>query len=236
MDPPAVEVLMTIRLGVIGYGYWGPNLARNFSASEHFELVAIAERSASLRSAARKAYPVVRVVDDGSELIARSDIDAVVIATPVALHFELARDALNSRKHVLVEKPLCSAVAQADTLVALAERVQRVLMVNHTFLFTGAVQTLARLTREGQLGRICYFDSMRVNLGLFQPDINCLWDLAPHDLSIIDHIFEGEVVAIDVTGYCHVNPMLPDMVYMTLHYKNKVVADFNLSWMSQVKV
>jgi predicted dehydrogenase len=110
---------MTNRLGVIGYGYWDPNLVRNFSTSEHFEFVAIAERSASLRSAARKAYLVVRVVDDGSELIARSDIDAVAIATPVALHFELVRDALNGRKHVLVEKPLCSAVAQADTLVTL---------------------------------------------------------------------------------------------------------------------
>jgi predicted dehydrogenase len=175
-------------------------------------------------------------MEDGSELIARSDIDAVAIATPVASHFELARDAFNARKHVLVEKPLCAAVAEAEALVSQAERMQRVLMVNHTFLFTGAVQTITRLIREGQLGRICYFDSMRVNLGLFQPDINCLWDLAPHDLSIINHMFEGEVAAIDVTGYCHVNPMLPDVVYMTLHYRNKVVAHFNLSWMSPVKV
>src|SRR5262249_16637477 len=158
--------------GVIGYGYWGPNLVRNFGASEHFELVAVAERSAALRKAAIKAYPVAQVMEDGSELIAHSDIDAVAIATPVASHFELAPDALNARKHVLVEKPWWPAVAEAEALVSQAERMQGVLMVTPPFLFTGAVQTIPRLIREGQLGRICYFDSMRVNLGLFQPDIN----------------------------------------------------------------
>jgi predicted dehydrogenase len=227
---------MTIRVGVVGFGYWGPNLVRNFSTSEHFDLVAIADRGSAPQAKAMKAYPGVRIIDDGSELINRPDVDAVAIATPVASHFELAVAALDSGKHVLLEKPMCTSVAEAEELVARAAKIGRVLMVNHTFLFTNAVQTMARLVREGALGKICYFDSMRVNLGLFQPDVNCLWDLAPHDLSIIDHIFGGEMTSIDITGYCHVNPALPDMVYMTIHYRDRVVAHFNLSWMSPVKV
>jgi predicted dehydrogenase len=227
---------MTIRVGVVGFGYWGPNLVRNLSSSEHFDLAAIADRSDAPRAKAARAYPGVQVMADGRELIGRADVDAVAIATPVASHFELAAAALDAGKHVLLEKPMCASVAEAEELVARAARARRVLMVNHTFLFTNAVQTMARIVRDGELGKICYFDSMRVNLGLFQPDVNCLWDLAPHDLSIIDHIFGGEVTAIDISGYCHVNPTLPDMVYMTTHYRDKVVAHFNLSWMSPVKV
>src|SRR5262249_30688072 len=160
----------------------------------------------------------------------------VAIATPVASHFAFAREALRQGKHVLVEKPLCTTVVEAQELIDLAARMRRVLMVDHTFLFTGAVQTIRQRVNSGKLGRICYFDSMRVNLGLFQPDVNCLWDLGPHDLSIIDHLLDDDVVAIDVAGYCHVNPTSPDMVYLTLHYARDVVAHFNLSWMSPVKV
>jgi predicted dehydrogenase len=131
---------------------------------------------------------------------------------------------------------LCSSAAEGEELVALAARAGRVLMVDHTYLFTGAVQTIRSTLEAGRLGKICYFDSMRINLGLFQADVNCLWDLAPHDLSIIDHLIGDEVVALDVSGYCHVNPGLPDMVYLTVHYADNVVAHFNLSWMSPVKV
>ena len=225
-----------IRVGVVGYGYWGPNLVRNFLANRQFEVVAVSDTRPVAREAAARSYPMVRIFEHATDLLARADIDAVAIATPVASHFPLARDALLRGKHVLVEKPLCASSAEGEELIALAERVGRVLMVDHTFLFTGAVQAIRRTVDSGELGKLCYFDSMRVNLGLFQADVNCLWDLAPHDLSIIDHILRDEVVAIDVAGYCHVNPTLPDMVYLTLHYARDAVAHLNLSWMSPVKV
>jgi predicted dehydrogenase len=227
---------MKIRLGVVGFGYWGPNLVRNFSNSEHFDLVAIADLDAALRAKAAKAYPGADIAKDAGELIGRPDIEAIAIATPVASHYRLAVDALKSGKHTLVEKPMCASVAEAKELIEVADKMRRVLMVNHTFLFTGAVREIVRLLRANELGKICYFDSMRVNLGLFQPDVNCLWDLAPHDLSIINHVYGGDVTGIDISGYCHVNPSLPDMVYMTLHYHDNVVAHFNMSWMSPVKV
>jgi len=227
---------MSIRVGIIGYGYWGPNLLRNFAAHPDCTVVALAERREDARERVARAMPGLRAVADAGELVGMSDIDAVVIATPVATHFALARAALLSGKHVLVEKPMCATVEEGEELVALAARLGLTLMVDHTFLFTGAVQTIAQTVRSGRLGKICYFDSMRVNLGLFQTDVNCLWDLAPHDLSIIDYLMDDQVVGIDVTGYCHVNAGLPDMVYMTLHYARDAVAHFNLSWMSPMKV
>lgn len=227
---------MTIRVGLIGYGYWGPNLLRNFAANPAFRVVALAERRGDARARAARAFPELITVADADELLAMPDLDAVIIASPVATHFRFAEAALRSGKHVLVEKPMCAKVSEAEELVALAARQGLTLMVDHTFLFTGAVQTIADVVKTGRLGKICYFDSMRVNLGLFQTDVNCLWDLAPHDLSIIDHFMDDAVVGIDVTGYCHVNNGLPDMVYMTLHYAHDAVAHFNLSWMSPMKV
>lgn len=227
---------MSIRLAIIGYGYWGPNLLRNFGANPEFELVALAERSEEARTRATRARPGLRVFEDAADVLALPDVDAIAIATPVATHFALACQALRNGKHVLVEKPISATVAEAEELTALAARLGRTLMVDHTFLFTGAVQTIKRTVESGRLGKICYFDAMRVNLGLFQTDVNCLWDLAPHDLSIIDHLVDDKVVGMDVTGYCHVNPTLPDMVYMTLHYAGDTVAHFNLSWMSPMKV
>ena len=225
-----------IRVGLIGYGYWGPNLLRNFAMSPQFLTTAVAERRAEARERLARAYPAVQLFEDASEVLARSDVDAVVVATPLETHFALAREALARGKHVLVEKPISTSAAEAEELIALAERVDRVLMVDHTFLFTGAVRTIREINASGALGKICYFDSMRVNLGLFQPDMNCLWDLAPHDLSVIDHILQDDIIAVEASGYCHVNPNMPDMVYLTLHYANDVIAHFNLSWMSPVKV
>lgn len=225
-----------IRVGIIGFGYWGPNLARNLISSGRYKLAAIADRSESARTAAAAMYPWIKTLDDAGGILSDPDIDAVVIATPVATHYSLAREALTRGKHVLVEKPLCSSVAEGEELLALSNRANRVLMVDHTFLFTGAVQTISRVLRAGDFGKVCYFDSMRVNLGLFQPDVNCLWDLAPHDLSVINYLFAGDVVSIDISGYCHVNPTLPDIVYLTIHYAQDVVAHFNLSWMSPVKI
>src|SRR5262249_43250536 len=163
-------------------------------------------------------------------------IDCIVIATPVQTHFRLAHQSLLRGKHVFVEKPLCFSVEEGRELVSVAESSNRVLMVDHTFLFNGAVQAISRIVAKNELGRICYFDSMRVNLGLFQPDVNCLWDLAPHDLSVIDHLMPDNVVGLEVSGYGHVNDTLPDMCFLTLHYASRVVAHLNLSWMSPVKV
>ena len=225
-----------IKVGLVGYGYWGPNLARNFSISPHFELTALAEPRAERRERALAQYPALRPHDAGEELIAASDIEAVAIATPVATHFTFAEQALRLGKHVLVEKPLASSVPEGEELAALAARQGVTLMVDHTFLFTGAVQAIRRLYQGGELGRISYYDSMRVNLGLFQPDVNVLWDLGPHDLSIMDFILEEEPVYIEASGYCHVNPDVPDIAYLTLHFASDAVAHFNLSWMSPVKV
>lgn len=225
-----------LRVAVIGYGYWGPNLVRNFLASGRFQVIAIAERRPEMRVDIARRYPGTLALEDAAQAIACPDVDAVAIATPVATHFQLARDALSCGKHVLVEKPLCTTSAEGRELVELASKVRRVLMVDHTFLFTGAVQTITKLVRAGDLGKICYFDAMRVNLGLFQPDVNCLWDLAPHDLSIIDHLLDDEIAGIQISGYCHLNQHVPDMAYLTIHYASNVVAHLNMSWMSPVKV
>ncbi len=227
---------MTIRVGIVGFGYWGPNLLRNFAANESFEVVGIADGSAAARAKLSRIPGAPPLVEDAAELIARDDIDALAIATPVGTHYRLASRAIDRGKHVLVEKPMCRTLAEAEDLVARAERAGRTLMVDHTYLFTGAVETIAAQVRSGELGRVCTIDSMRVNLGLFQPDVNCLWDLAPHDLSIIDHCIDREVMEVEATGYCHVNPALPDLVYLTVHYAGRTVAHFNLSWMSPVKV
>ncbi len=224
-----------LKVGLIGFGYWGPQLFRNFSASSEFELVAVADQSEARRADIRKLFSG-RVVASALEIVEDKSIDAVAIATPVASHFELARRAILAGKHVLVEKPMCATVAQGEELVELAARQGVVLMVDHTFLFTGAVQRISEIVRDGDLGRLCYYDSMRVNLGLFQPDVNALWDLAPHDLSIIDYLIDDEPIQIEASGYCHVNQHLPDIVYLTLHYASPMVAHLNLSWMSPVKV
>lgn len=224
------------KIGLIGYGYWGTNLFRNLAASGVFQVAAVAETSETRREAAARFIDVGRITASAVSIIDDKELDAVAIATPVATHFDLARRAILAGKHVLVEKPMCATTAEAEELVQLADRQGVVLMVDHTFLFTGAVQRITELVRRGELGRLCYYDSMRVNLGLFQPDVNVLWDLAPHDLSIIDRLVDEEPVHIEASGYCHVNHNFPDIVYLTLHYALPMVAHLNLSWMSPVKV
>ncbi len=224
------------KIGLIGFGYWGPLLFRNFSSSPDFELVAVADQSEARRVALQRSFRDGRVVASALDIIQDKAVEAIAIATPVATHFDLARLAILAGKHVLVEKPMCATVAEAEELIELAARQGVALMVDHTFLFTGAVQRITEIVRAGELGRLCYYDSMRVNLGLFQPDVNALWDLAPHDLSIIDHLVDDEPIQIEASGYCHVNQHLPDIVYLTLHYASPMVAHLNLSWMSPVKV
>ena len=224
-----------IRVGVAGYGYWGPNLVRNFIASRQFEVVAVADPCAGRREALARSYPGVLAIADAAELIARKNIDAVAIATPVATHYDLADKALRKGKHVLVEKPLCMRAEEGDDLIALAKRQGRVLLVDHVFVFHNAVRKLKELICQS-IGKVSYYDSLRVNLGLFQPDVNVLWDLAPHDFAIMNYLFDEDPEHIEATGYCHVNSNLPDIAYVTAHYRSHMIAHLNLSWMSPVKV
>ena len=177
-----------IRVGVIGYGYWGPNIVRNLSRLDSAQIVAICDQSPAAQRRAKRAHPSVPVTSDPSEILHSTDIDAVAIVTPVWTHFELAKAALDNGKHVFVEKPFTSKSAQAEVLIELAEKRGLKIMVDHTFLFTAAVQKIRQLVDQGELGDLYYYDSTRVNLGLFQHDIDVIWDLAPHDLSIMDYL------------------------------------------------
>lgn len=225
-----------IKVGLCGFGYWGPNLFRGLSGNRGFTIAGVADPRAELRALVPSTEPRPMLFESAEELIDHPSVEAVVIATPVALHFNLAARALKHGKHVLVEKPMCASLAEARELVAIAERSGATLMVDHTFVFNGVVQKLGELKRSGVLGDVSYYDSLRVNLGLFQPDVNVLWDLGPHDFSIMDYLFDEEPVHVEATGYCHVNPTLPDIAYVTVHFPSRTIAHFNLSWMSPVKV
>jgi predicted dehydrogenase len=227
---------MAIGIGLIGFGYWGPNLVRNFVSAGGARVVAVADKSEAARDAVARAFPGLATYESPDDLLKRNDVEAVLVATPVSSHHALAAAALDAGKHVLVEKPLCRTSEEVIDLIARAERARRVLMVDHTFLFNGAVQSIASIIGRNELGRVCYVDSTRVNLGLFQPDVNCLWDLAPHDLSIINHIIDSEVIDVQATGYGHMDLSRLDMVFMTIHYADNIVAHFNWSWMSPVKI
>jgi predicted dehydrogenase len=225
-----------IRVGICGFGYWGPNLYRNFAANPNFAIAAVSDPLAECRDKARRLNGQLSLFADAHELIDSSTCDAVAIATPVATHYELASHALRKHMHTLVEKPLCARTDEAADLVAHAAREGVALLVDHVFVFHNAVRELRRLAASNALGTVSYYDSLRVNLGLFQPDVNVLWDLAPHDFSILNYLFEEEPAHLEATGYCHVNDHLPDIVYVTAHYASRMIAHLNLSWMSPVKV
>ena len=224
-----------MNFGVIGYGYWGPNVVRNLASLEGSQVSAIAELSPNAQKRAHKAYPGIHITSDTMEVIKSPDIDAIAVITPVWTHYELAKAALENGKHVFVEKPFTSNVAQGEKLIDLAIQKNLRIMVDHTFLFTGAVRKISQLLREGTLGKLYYYDSTRVNLGLFQHDINVLWDLAPHDLSIMDYVIDGNPEAVVATGQCHLNSH-EDVAFMTLYFPENVIAHINVNWLSPVKV
>jgi len=221
--------------GVIGYGYWGPNIVRNLMSLEGSEVLAIAEISPAARLRAQKAHPGVKVVASASEVISSTEIDAIAVVSPVWTHYELAKAALENGKHVFVEKPFTSNSAQGEELINLAAQKNLTIMVDHTFLFTGAVKRIKQLVDEGALGKLFYYDSTRVNLGLFQHDCNVLWDLAPHDLSIMDYLIKADPEAVVATGQGHLNGH-EDVAFMTLYFPEKVIAHINVNWLSPVKV
>ena len=224
-----------ISFGVIGYGYWGPNIVRNLSSLEKASVSVISDKLPAARARAQKAHHGIRVTADASEVILSTEIDAVAIITPVWTHFELAKAALENGKHVFVEKPFTSDSAQAEELINLAAVKNLKIMVDHTFLFTGAVRKIKQLLQEGALGKLYYYDSMRVNLGLFQHDINVIWDLAPHDLSIMDYLIGERPEEIVATGQSHLNGH-EDVAFITLYFPNEVIAHINVNWLSPVKV
>jgi predicted dehydrogenase len=224
-----------VNFGVIGYGYWGPNIVRNLTTLEGSEVLAIADLSPSARNRAQKAYPGIKVTADAGELLTSTAIDAIAVISPVWTHYELTKAALQNGKHVFVEKPFTSNAAQGEELIELAAKKNLKIMVDHTFLFTGAVQKIRQLLDEGTLGKLYYYDSMRVNLGLFQHDVNVLWDLGPHDLSIMDYLIKSTPEAIVATGQNHISPH-EDVAFMTVYFPEKVIAHINVNWLSPVKV
>jgi len=224
-----------IRVGVIGYGYWGPNIVRNFQQADGSLVVAVCDKSDNSLRRALQAYPDLRVSSEANDLLTAVDIDAIAVVTPVWTHFELAKKALENGKHVFVEKPLTSTAAQAEELIELAERKNLKIMVDHTFLFTGAVRKIRKLIDEDTLGNLYYYDSTRVNLGLFQHDVNVIWDLAPHDLSIMDYLIAQKPEAVVATGECHLNGVA-DIAFITLYYPDNMIGHINVNWLSPVKV
>ena len=224
-----------IRMGVVGYGYWGPNIVRNFHGQERSRVVAICDKSPKSLNRARQAYPEIRAIDECNDILTAADIDAIAIVTPVWTHYELAKIALQNGKHVFVEKPFTCTTAQAEELIELADRKNLKIMVDHTFLFTGAVKRIKELIDNGTLGDLYYYDSTRVNLGLFQHDVNVLWDLAPHDLSIMDYLIKDKPDAVVATGERHLNGVA-DIAFLTLYYPNNMIGHINVNWLSPVKV
>jgi predicted dehydrogenase len=224
-----------IRIGVIGYGYWGPNIVRNLRGLDSAQVVAICDKSPAAQRRATHAHSSVQVTGAADEVLRSPDIDAVAIITPVWTHFELAKAALENGKHVFVEKPFTSNASQAEILIELAQKKDLKIMVDHTFLFTGAVKKIRQLIDQGELGEIYYYDSTRVNLGLFQHDIDVMWDLAPHDLSIMDFLIRKEPEAVVATGQAHLNGHA-DVAYITVYFPHQTIAHINVNWLSPVKV
>jgi predicted dehydrogenase len=225
-----------MKVAIVGLGYWGQNLIRNFSSLDGCSVAYACDVRAESLSSLSKKFPSVKCTSSYNEVLNDKSVDAVVIATPVFSHFELARMALLAQKHVLVEKPLSSNYQQASELFELSQRSNRILMVDHTFLYTSAVQKMKKLLVEGTIGKVKYFDSTRINLGLFQPDINVLWDLAPHDISILNYLIDEEPYSVNATGVSHTKNGIENIAYMTVNYNSGFIAHFNCSWTSPVKI
>ncbi len=227
-----------IGVGIIGYGYWGPNLVRNFYETPGCRVVSVSDLHGDRLAKVRARYPTVDTAADYRDLIQDPRIHLVAIATPVSSHFELAMQAMRMGKHVLIEKPMTGDVDQAMRLVDEAARRQLILAVDHTFVYTGAVRKMHQLVSSGDLGDIYYYDSVRVNLGLFQHDVNVIWDLAVHDLSIMDYVLPAQPVAVSASGLGHVPGEPENIGYVTFHFdKNTpVMAHVHVNWLAPVKV
>lgn len=227
---------MGVQVAIVGYGYWGKNLVRNFNGLDSCEIKYVCESHSGNAEKCAKLYPNLNVIPDYQTVLDDDSVDAVVIATQVDTHYDLAKSALEAGKHVLVEKPMTSDAPQARELMEIAKSRNLTLMVDHTFLYTGAVRHMKGLVEDGTVGNIQYIDSTRINLGLFQRDINVLWDLAPHDISICQHLIGKKPVSVQAVGVSHTGSGLENVAYLTLKYDNNMIAHFNCSWVSPVKI
>lgn len=225
-----------VKLGIIGYGYWGKNLVRNFNNLASCEVKYVCENNPLNAKKCSSLYPNITVLDNLNILLNDEEISAIIIATPVDTHYQLTKIALQKGKNVLVEKPLTSSFKEAKELVDLANKKGKLLMVDHTFLYTGSVMHIKSLVEKNTLGEIQYFDSTRINLGLFQHDVNVLWDLAPHDISICNHILNLKPKSVQAVGTSHTENNIENIAYLTLKYENNIIAHFNCSWVSPVKI
>lgn len=228
-----------IRVGVVGCGYWGPNLVRNFVDWLHEGMTAVADPDPERLDAVRSSYPHLQAYPDLEAMLGDTDVDAVAVATPVHTHYEIARMALEHGKHVLIEKPMTHTVETSRELIDLAEDRGLTLMVDHTFVYTGAVRKIREIVDRGELGDLYYFDSVRVNLGMFQHDVNVVWDLAPHDVSIMEHLLDADPVAVSAHGAAHVDygtEPIENIAYITVYYPDNLIAHVHVNWLAPVKV
>jgi predicted dehydrogenase len=225
-----------LRAGVIGCGYWGPNLIRNFIQLRESDVTWVADLDEMRLKRMQELYPTVKTTKDCREIISDPQVDIVAIATPVHTHYRLAREALAHHKNVLVEKPLAASVREAEELVDLAASQKCKLMVGHTFLYTSAVRKMKEIIESGELGEIYYINSQRLNLGLFQQDINVIWDLGPHDISIILYLLGNEPISVSAIGTSHINPAIEDIAILTLKFAENLVAFIQCSWLDPDKI
>ena len=225
-----------INIGIIGYGYWGPNLVRNFAEMSRAKVVAVADLDSAKLEVLQRRYPAITTTTDFQDLLIDPTIDAIAVATPVSTHFEFGMAALKAGKHLWIEKPMTETSLQARKLVDEAERRQRVLYVDHTFIYTGAVRKMGEIIKTGKLGRVFYYDSVRVNLGLFQRDVSVIADLAVHDFSILDYLLGEHPIAVSASGTNHFPGTPANLAYITLFYSSGTIAHTNVSWLAPVKV
>jgi predicted dehydrogenase len=225
-----------MKVAVVGAGYWGPNLIRNFQMLDEVESVVACDLDEGRLAKMRKLFYGIETSVHYDEVIGRTDIDVVVIATPVSTHHQIAKKALLAGKHCFIEKPMTASVSEAEELIEIAGRSGLKLFVDHTFIYTGAVRKMKEIITSGRLGEIYYFDSVRINLGLFQHDVNVIWDLAPHDLSIMDYLLGQKARSVSAIGACHVGNGLEDIAYLTLEFENNLIAHFHVNWLAPMKI
>lgn len=225
-----------MNVGLIGYGYWGPNLARNVVQNSPFNLLYVCDSDAERLKIVKKNYPFVKTTQNYEELINSPSVDCIIVSTNPLSHYKIAKQALNNNKHVLVEKPMATKVEHAEDLIATAKAKNLTLMVDHTFLYNGVVSTMKNLIDSGDLGTINYIDATRINLGIFQNDVNVLWDLASHDLSVVNHLLKEKIISVSATGKCHFKEGIENIAYLTLFYENDIIVHIHSSWMSPVKM
>lgn len=225
-----------IGIAVVGYGYWGPNIVRNFQEIEGAQVLVCCDLDEQRLAKVKQKYPSIRVTTDYEEILNDPKVDAVAIVTPVVTHYKFARAALEHGKHVLVEKPMAASVAEAEKLIELAAKHHLILMVNHTFIYTGAVRKMKEIIEKGDLGDLYYFDSVRINLGLIQRDVNVLWDLAPHDVAILGYLVNEPPVSVCANGACHTGNGIEDIAYLTVYFNSGLIAHFHNNWIAPAKI